>query len=376
MKHPYAIILFFSTKRNACSFAFANTNNSPVNPFEKRRHPQHSSATKSHRQPLSKWISATSLSAGTNVSGGGGGGGGSSGNSDVRGNVKQQQHNNVFDSTISNEASSSRDVTSYYLIWSPGFMKKFVVTSAGLIGIHVVGWDIQLARIISRKWTGLSVAAHSSSCASSKLANGIIPNFLLPLLSSSCCLLQLLINVFVGAGGCAGFNTVLGPVRPHLLAILVFLNILTGANVRQVLLRFSLALLPEIVNFWNTHAKKRWQQQQKRTMKQQEQQRNENSSSSTMTRAIMMLDIPTMGCVACINKIEGRLRQCSSLMDINIVSATSWLENDRKGGSARVEVIANSQKELEDVSRMVVETIEGAGFEGSTISHLQILSND
>ena len=37
------------------------------------------------------------------------------------------------------------------------------------------------------------------------------------LLSSSCCLLQLLLNLM--SVGCAGFNTVLGPLRPFFLAL-------------------------------------------------------------------------------------------------------------------------------------------------------------
>jgi hypothetical protein len=58
------------------------------------------------------------------------------------------------------------------------------------------------------------------------------------------------------------------------------------------------------------------------------------------------------------------------------VSATSWLENARKGGSAKVDVIVDSEEELDDVKRMLVMTIESAGFEGSTISNLEILSDD
>jgi len=42
---------------------------------------------------------------------------------------------------------------------------------------------------------------------------------LLGLLSSSCCVLQIILNAF--SFGCAGFNTVLGPVRPPLIAFTV-----------------------------------------------------------------------------------------------------------------------------------------------------------
>ena len=39
---------------------------------------------------------------------------------------------------------------------------------------------------------------------------------LLGLLSSACCVLQIILNLF--SFGCAGFNTLLGPVRPPLIA--------------------------------------------------------------------------------------------------------------------------------------------------------------
>ena len=53
------------------------------------------------------------------------------------------------------------------------------------------------------------------------------------LLSSSCCALQLVLNAF--SVGCAGFNTVLGPLRPYLLAL---------ASVLQVLYPYLTLTLP------------------------------------------------------------------------------------------------------------------------------------
>jgi copper chaperone CopZ len=216
-----------------------------------------------------------------------------------------------------------------------------------------------------------------SFVASSKLffaLRGIVPNFLLPLLSSSCCLVQLLINVFVGAGGCAGFNSILGPVRPFFLAIFIYLNAITGGgNISNAMFRFSVAFLPEIVYFRNAYATTLWTRRVE-IIKQQQQQEDPNRSSlQQMIRASMTVNIPTMGCVACINKIESTLRNCAPAD--SIISVSAWLENDRKGGSAKVDVTVNSQEELDDLSRMVVKTIEGVGFQGSTISNVQILSD-
>eukprot|EP00957_Ditylum_brightwellii_P175711 13378838-Ditylum_brightwellii.AAC.1 len=46
---------------------------------------------------------------------------------------------------------------------------------------------------------------------------------LLGLLSSSCCALQILLNLL--SFGCAGFNTALGPLRPTFLALTVAVQI-------------------------------------------------------------------------------------------------------------------------------------------------------
>merc|ERR1719198_2078050 len=84
---------------------------------------------------------------------------------------------------------------------------------------------------------------------------------LLALMSSSCCALQLLLNLF--SFGCAGFNTVLGPARPFLLALtlltqtLVWHAALTGrgptlirAAVGGTLVSAALTFLPEALELY------------------------------------------------------------------------------------------------------------------------------
>mmetsp|Transcript_16552 Transcript_16552/g.28875 ORF Transcript_16552/g.28875 Transcript_16552/m.28875 type:complete len:90 (-) Transcript_16552:218-487(-) len=79
-----------------------------------------------------------------------------------------------------------------------------------------------------------------------------------------------------------------------------------------------------------------------------------------------------MGCVACINKIESTLRDCAP---DQIVSASSWLEEDRKGGCAKVDVFVDSEQDLDSLSRTVVDVIEGAGFRGSAVTTRQIVTD-
>ena len=200
--------------------------------------------------------------------------------------------------------------------------------------------------IVTQRWKAIRLARAAQ-------------NMVLPLLSSSCCLIQLLINAMVGAGGCAGFNTILGPVRPIFLALLVGLNILTGASVQQSFWRYTLALMPEGVQLWNELAKRRWHNTVMR-----------GEAGTPKLRASILIDIPTMGCVACINKIDAKLRNCAPS---NVIEASSWLEKDKKGGSARLDVFAENEEDLQSLSHTIVKTIDGAGFEGSSVTELRIL---
>lgn len=91
---------------------------------------------------------------------------------------------------------TSNSIEEYHLIWSPNFWKKLIV-SFGF-------WAI-LGLVQSKYSTFVFMRYHSASCHSPM-------DFVLPLLSSSCCAIQLIINTISGLG-CAGFNTYLGETR-------------------------------------------------------------------------------------------------------------------------------------------------------------------
>ena len=103
----------------------------------------------------------------------------------------------VLSAASSSELSeSSVDLSKYHLIWSPYFAKRLVF---GLLSILLI---TKVNVPLMRRLTSNEVVHHA--CHSRPVA-GIV----LPLLSSSCCALQLAINAVSGLG-CAGFNTILG----------------------------------------------------------------------------------------------------------------------------------------------------------------------
>ena len=69
------------------------------------------------------------------------------------------------------------------------------------------------------------------------------------------------------------------------------------------------------------------------------------------------LDIPSMGCVACINKIDSMLSGISG-----VINSRSWLIDDAKGGRARMVISANSNDDFDEIIKSVVERVASSGF--------------
>lgn len=231
-------------------------------------------------------------------------------------------------------------IDKYHLIWSPSFWKKAAMAT-------IIYKSIQLL-LASR--INLSSAGRISSCHQSK-----ITALVLPLLSSSCCAVQLVINALSG-WGCAGFNTVLGPVRPLLLPLLLLStwNLLPQRSLGWTALSLFLAFLPELMYIFNSIARNRWKKQN-----------NDTSLQNNALTANIQLAIPTMGCIACVNKIDTSIRQCESAA--SITQEKSWLtEGPGKGGMAELKISGQSTEDIDKVIQNVVTAIENAGFECKT----------
>jgi copper chaperone CopZ len=194
----------------------------------------------------------------------------------------------------------------------------------------------------------------------------------LPLLASSCCLIQLAVNVI--AGGCVGFNTYLGPIRPFFVSLLTYLTIIRYNNTRLQthLIRWIISLLPEIVSIYNTL-----------TTAQISTSTSPSSSVPTISGgdSVMLVEnneslsddvtynkvtakftIPTMGCVACINKINSAIRSVTAGSDRIIQSSSQLNDNDTKGGEAIVEFICVSDSEHDTIIQEIQNSISNAGF--------------
>lgn len=253
------------------------------------------------------------------------------------------------------QSIESSKLETYHLIWSTGAWKKLIVGTLSLFSVNTLFKMYPRVNVFSN---GLEWMAQSKFIPLSTFASNVI----LPLMASACCLLQLWINLL--AGGCAGFNTILGPVRPYFLSVLLYISLTTaqwnsGKWYFRTLARWMVALSPEFLHLWNVF--------------------NENnrhqSSSTTSTipvtnmpfQATLKLDIPTMGCVACINKINSALKENGRILEahseLNPLGA--------KGGHATVRVASQTRDELDQLFEAIVESIENAGFEPCRIESIE-----
>lgn len=233
---------------------------------------------------------------------------------------------------ISNDDQSSNIAVAkahlkYHLIWSPNFWKKAVVST-----IIIMLLDKRIPLYFAKP------------CHQSR-----ITAVALPLLSSSCCAIQLLINA-VSGWGCAGFNSVLGPVRPILLSLLLYSTwkLSSQRPIGWTIISLFLAFLPELVHTFNLIQTTQWKQRQ---------------ITGRSVTAKLQLAIPGMGCVACVNKIDASIRQCKSAT--RIAEEKSWLNAPEmgKGGMAELIISASSDEEVDDIVKSVISAIREAGFE-------------
>jgi hypothetical protein len=249
--------------------------------------------------------------------------------------------------------------SAYYLLWSPGFTKKLVLATFLLVLWHSFGSPIRKEFF--------STTINSAMIGLLRPVAIIFPNVLLPLLSSACCLIQILLNFLVG--GCAGFNSFFGPVRPFFLSLLGYLTFVSNPKVSVSILRFSIALLPELLHFWNRYARFQWRRGAGTTTVSSSKSAVA-AEESPVIKATIQLNIASMGCVACINKIDNSIRQAAPK---SIEDATSWLDPSRtKGGGCTVRLSVGSKEELDALTQLIINEIEGAGFGGCKLDSVEV----
>ena len=179
----------------------------------------------------------------------------------------------------------------------------------------------------------------------------------LGLLSSSCCAVQLLLNAL--AFGCAGFNSVLGPIRPTFIAMTMVAQASSWyvaysrpqqwkATLSMTMLSLFLTLLPEALAHQTARRARRRQQLQTGV-----QSRDKDGFGAIHLR----LRVSTMGCSSCVatvskvlDGIQEVLRYQVTLEDGHVdVEIDEELSRRRVGsGASRASMNASLTKDIAD----------------------------
>lgn len=126
--------------------------------------------------------------------------GGSASNS--TGGILVKSHSVMQMATSTNVTSSKVDLEKYHLIWSPSFWKKLLVSIVFWLFLDTIQSKLDI-KSVSNSYNAFR---HDHVSQASPL------RIVLPLLSSSCCAIQLMVNAVSGLG-CAGFSTYFGEIK-------------------------------------------------------------------------------------------------------------------------------------------------------------------
>lgn len=232
---------------------------------------------------------------------------------------------------------------SYHFVFSPGFGHKYVTT---LLLLSVLYGAVRHTPALLDWVTSLY---ESTIIRMMRVAHSLTWWSVIALLSSSCCAFQLVLNVF--SVGCAGFNTVLGPFRPYLMAMATWGQVWMWASMEKqlqysaakwsTLVTLLLSFLPELVFLSSMMT---------------DQMYAENGANQVGGHRVD-LTIQGMGCVACVETIKNAIR---TFPPARPGTATVFLATGK--ASVVFETQANGRGAPDALASQLADKITGLGF--------------
>jgi hypothetical protein len=292
---------------------------------------------------------------------------------------------------------NSRSYSPYHLVWSPGVLPRMLVTTAVMMLVEW-GRKVVFASPSIGSFPPLYPVSHcffvgKTGANALSLVHWSSSNVLLPLGASACCLVQVAVNLAFAGAGCSGLNTLMGPFRGYFLGILLYVTLQSTTfwpikttieschgvgpgrylSIFTIIGRWSIALLPEAVHFWN-----RWHQSKQSQDNIQRQGRE--GQLTEMQEFSVEIIVPTMGCVACIQKIVSsiqvddekkasddfsrlsKIQRVTANLGIPLTESALQVTPPAKGGIVNAIISVPSASHTAAAIDRLVETIEQAGF--------------
>lgn len=242
------------------------------------------------------------------------------------------------------QSSAALPYKAEHLIWEPGFGRRF------LLSLVLCAAVLFAAKHSQEAWLhGMAFQAWLTGWMM-WLSHQLQWWSVLGLLSSSCCVLQLLLNAF--SLGCAGFNTWLGPLRPLMLAVTISLQasmwrvalsgrreglLLNAAG--ATLLTLALSFLPELLHLY-IH----------------------RNDAPPADEAELCFHVEGMGCTACTAKVQRTVEALPGVAGCSVQLA---------GGAARVtldEMAKADARMAAALQRSVAAALTDVGFPATALS--------
>ncbi|KAL9186748.1 hypothetical protein ACHAXT_010468 [Thalassiosira profunda] len=252
-----------------------------------------------------------------------------------------------------------------HLVTDEGFLRRLLANLGALAVLLAAGAS-------SPRATDLFLDAyHAAKERMMDIAGEMAWWSLLSLLASSCCAVQLLLNAL--SLGCAGFNTVLGPLRPTFLALMIvaqlgswcaayyFSAYASGGNAQSwrmtagsTVVSGMLTLLPEMLE-WQTARRERGRRKYKQLQNGTEE---DDGTLTNSVRTTMQLQLSTMGCSSCVSTVSRVLDGIDGVarhrVSLEKGIAEIVFEEGMPGGGAGAGA--------SDLKRQIMEQLERAGF--------------
>lgn len=253
-------------------------------------------------------------------------------------------------------AASLPDGKKLHLVTDPGFVRAtllyLIVEGAALFLAYSHGplrfWAEELYEEIKLKMLG---AAHEMAWWS-----------LLGLLSSSCCVLQIILNAF--SFGCAGFNTLLGPIRPPLIAFTVLTQSVSwyvalprpfqwGPTAASTALSLVLTFSPEMLDIY-------YRRQLKAGASGYPSNADQASPNTSNKQFLMHISFEpkSMGCISCVTSVRKTL-----VAHPAVQNCTVSLEKASAVALLSVEPTGTPKDEASIISRSLVDQVQDCFFD-------------
>ena len=146
------------------------------------------------------------------------------------------------------------------------------------------------------------------------------------LLSSACCALQLILNLM--SVGCAGFNTVLGPVRPVFLSLAFCGQLFMWSQlkldsqypqaIKASMLTCIVSFMPEFLYVYNRVRGSSTAMATDSTGSSIGSSTGSSIGSSSASDKMIRIKLENMGCIACVNTITNVLKACSGVVHVHV----------------------------------------------------------